>query len=763
MKGDPISFGRYLLIDRINVGGMAEVFMAKAFGVEGFERVLAIKRILPNMADDDEFINMFVDEARIAVQLSHANIVQIYELGKFESQYYIAMEYVSGKDLRYIVDGYRKKQQTLPIPAAAYIASKLCEGLDYAHRKTDASGRPLNVIHRDVSPQNILVSFEGAVKITDFGIAKAEDRASKTQAGVLKGKFGYMSPEQVRGLEIDHRSDIFAVGILLYEMLTGKRLFIGESDFSTLEKVRNAEVVPPREHNPEISEELERVMLKALARERDERYAYASDLHDDLQQFLIEDNTIYNAKRVAALLRGDFAADIEEERVRMEEFARVQAPVVADEQALAAAEIHGAADVRAEKTMIFESAALGGDLANAATVVGVGLSVESALSVHEEEPDTNAAPRMAKPRSPRRRTSATRKGPVGVLIVGISLLVAVVGLLYVLVRQPSATSGVGTLVITSVPAEAEIFLDGELVGNRTPITRTNVSIGTHVLRAKAEGYKENASRFELPNRKLSTVAIKLEPLTGSAVIDVTSEPSGASVIVGGVSQGVTPLKLAWADVKKPLGFELNLAGHRRESVTLAPGDTRRSVAVKLSAEEPGAKATKSKLVVRSNPEGARVYSGPNQLGLTPMEIPDLDSAKSYKLRIAKDGFRDYETTVVMGGKSEVVFTASLERKPPPVAPAPSRRQVAQASSGGSSGGGCSGSGAKLSVMARGVADCRVSVGRASLGISPFMGKEAPTGRCEIVVTCPGGKKYSETRLIKAGANERLIIEENMWK
>ena len=271
----PITFGKYLLLDRINVGGMAEVFKAKTFGIEGFERIIAIKRILPNMADDEEFINMFVDEARIAVQLSHANIVQIYELGKIENQYYIAMEYVSGKDLRQILDRYRKKEKTLPVPAAAYITSKLCEGLDYAHRKSDPTGRPLNVIHRDVSPQNILVSFEGAVKITDFGIAKAEDRASKTQAGVLKGKFGYMSPEQVRGLEIDHRSDIFAVGILLYEMVTGKRLFIGESDFSTLERVRKAEVIPPSEHNPDLPPEFEQLVMRTLARERDERDALA--------------------------------------------------------------------------------------------------------------------------------------------------------------------------------------------------------------------------------------------------------------------------------------------------------------------------------------------------------------------------------------------------------------------------------------------------------------------------------------------------------
>ena len=173
MKAYPIQFGKYLLLERVNIGGMAEVFKAKTFGVQGFERFVAIKRILPSMSEDDEFINMFVDEARIAVQLSHSNVVQIYELAKFENQYYIAMEFVGGKDMRQVLDRLREKGVTVPIPAAAFIASKICDGLDYAHRKQDPSGRPMNIIHRDVSPQNILVSYEGDVKITDFGIAKA--------------------------------------------------------------------------------------------------------------------------------------------------------------------------------------------------------------------------------------------------------------------------------------------------------------------------------------------------------------------------------------------------------------------------------------------------------------------------------------------------------------------------------------------------------------------------------------------------------------
>jgi eukaryotic-like serine/threonine-protein kinase len=322
----PTTFGKYLLLERINVGGMAEVFIAKAFGVEGFERFLAIKKILPTMAEDQEFITMFIDEARVSVQLNHANIVHIHELGKYEETYYIAMEYVAGRDLRTILERYRRRKEIMPTAQAVYVSSKMCEGLDYAHRKKDARGQDLAIIHRDVSPQNILVSYEGEVKVIDFGIAKAANRAQKTQAGILKGKFGYMSPEQVRGMPIDRRSDIFAVGVILYEMLTGEKLFVGESDFSTLEKVRNAEVPLPRQFNPNIPAGLEKVVLKALAREPEERYQWASDLQEDLMKFLLAGDAIYSGKHLASFMKEAFAEDMLREAEKMERYAAIEKP-----------------------------------------------------------------------------------------------------------------------------------------------------------------------------------------------------------------------------------------------------------------------------------------------------------------------------------------------------------------------------------------------------------------------------------------------------
>ena len=320
----PIKFGKYLLLERINIGGMAEVFKAKSFGVEGFEKMLAIKRILPNIAEDEEFITMFIDEAKIAVQLNHANIAQIYDLGKIDISYFIALEFINGKDLRTIWDRHKKRGLLMPIPMSVYIMSRACEGLDYAHRKKDAGGRDLNIVHRDVSPQNVLISFEGEVKVIDFGIAKAANKASKTQAGILKGKFGYMSPEQVRGLPLDRRSDIFSAGIILYELLTGERLFVGESDFSTLEKVRNVEILPPSTYNRKIPDALEKIVLRALSKDPDDRYQSSYDMQEELQRFLILNKTNFARKDLANYMKRAFKADIERALARQAAFQKVR-------------------------------------------------------------------------------------------------------------------------------------------------------------------------------------------------------------------------------------------------------------------------------------------------------------------------------------------------------------------------------------------------------------------------------------------------------
>jgi serine/threonine protein kinase len=281
----PFPFGKYVLLDRVSVGGMAEVYRAKSFGVAGFEKIIAIKRILPAMVEESEFIDMFIDEAKIAGQLSHSNISSIYELGRVGNAHYIALEYIWGKDLLQIINRFRRMRKHMPPPMVAWIGAKICEGLDYAHRKLDARGNPLHIVHRDMSPQNVLVSYEGNVKIIDFGIAKAASRTTTTRAGVLKGKFGYMSPEQVRSSSIDARSDLFAVGTCMHEMATGERLFLGDSDIATLERVRHARALPPSHQVPGFPAALEAIIMRALKADLKDRWQSAREMQEALQHF----------------------------------------------------------------------------------------------------------------------------------------------------------------------------------------------------------------------------------------------------------------------------------------------------------------------------------------------------------------------------------------------------------------------------------------------------------------------------------------------
>ncbi|MGE5126065.1 MAG: serine/threonine-protein kinase [Betaproteobacteria bacterium] len=281
-------FGPYQLLERVAVGGMAEVFKAKRTGVQGFEKVVAVKRILPHLSENEDFVEMFVHEAKVVAGLTHPNIVQIFDLGRIGRSYYIAMEYVHGRDLRTVGVRAREKGLRLPLDLSLRVVSQVCAALEYAHRKKDERGRPMEIVHRDVSPPNILISFEGDVKLVDFGIAKAATKAARpNDSGVLRGKLLYMSPEQAWGRPIDGRSDVFSLGLVLYELVTGTKAFVGAgSERATVELVRQCVVTPPREVNPRVPEALDRVVMKALAREPDERYPDAGQMQRGLELIL---------------------------------------------------------------------------------------------------------------------------------------------------------------------------------------------------------------------------------------------------------------------------------------------------------------------------------------------------------------------------------------------------------------------------------------------------------------------------------------------
>lgn len=314
---NPVPFGQYQLVDRLAVGGMAEVFLAHQAGPDGFEKPVVIKRIRPHLSRQPAFVRMFLNEARLAAQLNHPNIVQIHDLGKVGDSYYIGMEYLFGRDMRRVVPKAESLGIPFPMVYALKIASSVCEGLHYAHQKVDLYGAPLNIVHRDVTPENIFVCFDGTVKVLDFGIAKAANRVEQTRAGELRGKLSYLSPEQCLGKPLDHRSDIFSLGSVLYEWLTGFKLFTGESDVAVMRSIVDGKVYAPSYFRADIPEPVEAILMRALERDRDKRYPSAWHFQQDLDRFLNTYEFTPTSLHLSNFLKQLFLDELEEEQQRL--------------------------------------------------------------------------------------------------------------------------------------------------------------------------------------------------------------------------------------------------------------------------------------------------------------------------------------------------------------------------------------------------------------------------------------------------------------
>jgi serine/threonine-protein kinase len=296
---------RYTITERLDHGGMAEVFRGVAESMEGFKKSVAIKRILPNLTKNQKFVSMFLDEARLSLFLQHANIVQVFDISRTpDNAYFLVMEFVDGCNLKSLIERQKQKNKRIEVAHTIYMMMECCKALQYAHSlENPESGEPLGIVHRDISPPNILLSKNGEVKLVDFGLAKANSQIESTDPGVVKGKFSYLSPEAASGLEVDHRADVFAVGIILWELFTGRRLFYGDTDYQTVELVRQARVPSIAALNPEIEPELEQVVRKSLARDPEERYQNASDLGDALAQYLFSRRMKVTARDISNLVK----------------------------------------------------------------------------------------------------------------------------------------------------------------------------------------------------------------------------------------------------------------------------------------------------------------------------------------------------------------------------------------------------------------------------------------------------------------------------
>lgn len=575
-------FGRYFLVDKVATGGMAEVFKAKSFSHGGFEKLLVIKRILEHLSDNDEFVEMFIDEAKITVSLQHPNIVQIYDFGRIRENYFLSMECVEGKDVKGILRKLAQRRKLLPTEFAVYIAHEMCKGLDYAHKKADAQGSPLRIIHRDISPSNILVSYSGEVKIADFGIAKAESSAYDTKDGVLKGKFEYMSPEQASGNELDSRTDIFSAGIILHEMLTGRRLFKTDSDVKTLEKIKAVDIQPPSTLNPNIPARLDEIVMRALSRDADQRFGDGREFQQALLEYMYPATPDLTRESLSHFMQELFSTEIEEERDRLLEGTRIASDMYAADPGADAAQEWTSTGVTATGTL---------------------------------------------------QTKASR-WPLAVAIIALLLLGAVVT--WAMTRQPqervvervieaeAPTTAAVQLRIEPPDAGAVVFLNGQEIGGGAMVSAAELQAGDGlILRVEADGFElwedtislaagerlrqkitltpvaapvEDRPPADTPPAEIAppqtpppdSTQVRVEQVVVTA--NFSSEPSGATVTVDGQRIGTTPT--SWSEGVPGASYAVVMSkdGYGSSSFTAAlPGSGSKgfSRTLKADAVEPG--------------------------------------------------------------------------------------------------------------------------------------------------------------------------------
>ncbi|MDP3234538.1 MAG: serine/threonine-protein kinase [Myxococcales bacterium] len=616
------TYGRYQLLKKLATGGMAQIYLARQLGVQGFEKLLVVKRILPHLAENEDFITMFLDEARIAARLNHPNVVQIFDLGQQDDTFYIAMEYIHGEDVRKVWKQAERQGTAIPIPLICRIIIESCSGLDYAHKKADPGGRPLNIVHRDISPQNILVSFEGGVKVVDFGIAKAADQATVTKSGVLKGKYSYMSPEQAQGKQVDARTDVFALGVVLYELLTGARLFKRANDIQTLNAVTECKIEPPSNVDARLPKDLDAIVMRALAKNRDDRYADAREMQQALEDWVLKNKLPSGSVHLAA-----FMQDIYAERLARE----------AEEGRLAFTESHPdqsqseqvdkATPNRPTKSLRTPTISKQGPATKSGrkelTRAEVGRSGpisranELPLGADVKPPPTeNSLPTQQ---------GAPSKGPLVALAI---VFVVALGLGGYVAFRPTRSH----VVITSTPPGASVSVDGKPIDCRTPCTLPSLPSGEHAVELTKAGFAPGTTQISVPSSGEANFEVTLtkeatvQPALVEVSVTITTEPPGASVTIDEAKRGVTPVT-----VKLPPGasaaLTLELAGHQgvSERVEVPKDQAEFSKAFTLKANEKkdplvGTKkdpVKKDPLVVKKEPEVRPVGSGTVRFVVTP--------------------------------------------------------------------------------------------------------------------------------------------------
>ena len=605
----PKRFGKYTLLRRLAVGGMAEIFLALQKSVAGFEKLIVVKRVLPDLARDKAFVQMLLQEARIAATLNHPNIAQVYDVGMFDGDYFIAMEHVHGEDLRSIVRQMKVKQErAFPLEHTLAIVLGCCKGLAFAHDQRDLDGNPLDIVHRDVSPQNVLVTFTGDVKLVDFGIAKAST-GKEEKPGKLKGKVPYMSPEQAQGRDLDGRSDVFSLGVMMFELCTGRRLFRGKNEEETLRTIVEGKYPRAIEINPNLHPRLDEIIHNALAPDRSSRYAAARDFQADLEAFIRDEQLA-----VSPLSLGQWMQDLFDDKLARQKQMLQEGRQLAEVLASQSSE----------------------DLSLSGTMSLTGVSV-----IREREPN---------------------KTPW--LLLLLVLLIAVGGGVATWMLWPKgAPTGPGVISLSSDPPGAAIWLDGNRTAERTPATLSELPIGTYEIRLTSEGLAPHTETVEITEAAPSaSVSATLSVPTADAfgAVQVRTTPPGATVLLDGSAHDeVTPTTVPEITPGTEHTVAITLDGYVTvtRTMTLQAGQVE---TLNLPLEREPLGEHESWLVVHTDPETASVtIDGETYETGSPYEF--RRAAEPVRVRVARLGYEAQEREVALEGGQTVEARFDLER------------------------------------------------------------------------------------------------------
>ncbi len=609
-SGERMQVGRYRFVDRLAVGGMAEVFVAVAQGSGGFEKPVVIKRLLPQLAAVPRFRQMFLDEARITANLQHGNIVQVLDMGAMGDRPFLTLEYVQGRDLRTVYFRAKDNGQAIPPGLVAYIAAEVCRALDYAHRKQDEAGQPLNIVHRDVNPANIFLSHEGEVKVGDFGLAKARDNLEQSEVGLVKGKFSYMSPEQARGESVDHRSDIFSLGITLYEITCGRLPFAAKADLEVLQRVREAAYDPPSKVIPGFDPGLEAIITRAMQAAPDDRYPTADAMRRELERYTQGFTESMGDRQLDRFLESLFPENTRRSQshlIRLPPTGALPPPMTPISSIGGFSQYQQAGQPDAPLPVLpampttgpvhgGPRAAIGAPGSPAAT----GRAASQAAAPLPQLTDsvvTGPHPHLPAeaPVSPGRR------GAIIGIVGGLLLTCTVAGLLLYQTLRPRWAE----LRLTSSPAGAQVMLDGKLTGQRTPaVLRLRIRQDLVVsLRHPTAGPVEH--RFHFRHEGRFAHDFRLPTLEQALTLD--SLPPGVDVRVDGDLRGQTPLTVHLSRGKHRI--ELRRTGYQPK--TLQHLADREQAALRITLERTpiaGGKTAAKKGATKAQPERSNPFA-----------------------------------------------------------------------------------------------------------------------------------------------------------